>query len=392
MSTSILGIGTAVPAVQLVQDEAVDLSTVISHLGEEHANKLRRIYRGSKIRTRHMAVLSGLSKSNGNGDADSHADSDTHNDTGGHLHQEAIRTGDDWNVPFYHRPTSDDDRGPLTGDRIEQYETHAADLAEIAATQVFEKTSIQPQQIDHLVTVSCTGFSAPGVDIAMFDRLDFRRNVRRTHVGFMGCHGVFNGLRVADAMVHRHGGTALICAVELCSVHFAYGHNLDKLIANSLFADGAGAVIVRKDDDASGPWTLRDSASRVLEGTQHLMTWRIGDHGFEMTLAASLPDVIRENLPGFLNEWLAQNDLSLADIQSWAVHPGGPRVLQAVQESLELTDDAMAASYNVLEHYGNMSSPTVLFILEQLKREEKTGPCVVLGFGPGLTIEAMLLD
>ncbi len=376
----IIGIGTAVPPVKLSQAEAVELTATFGQVEANRFDKIERIYRGSRIQNRHMAVLSDLQKSNGNGDGNGN----------GHT-REPIQTGDDWNIPFYHRPTDRDDRGPLTGDRIEQYETYAADLAKIAAQQALNHGGVDAKQIDHLVTVSCTGFAAPGVDVSLFERLGLRPNVRRTHVGFMGCHGLFNGLRVADAMVHRYGGKALVCAVELCSVHFAYGNSLDKLIANSLFADGAGAVVLANDPPTNPIWQLQTNASRVLPHTTDLMTWRIGDHGFEMTLSPRLPDVIQSHLHEHVASWLSEHDLSIKDVNAWAIHPGGPRILQAAQESLGLDENDVQASYTVLERFGNMSSPTVLFILEQLRRTDARGPCVALGFGPGLTVEGMLL-
>jgi len=122
------------------------------------------------------------------------------------------------------------------------------------------------------------------------------------------------------------------------------------------------------------------------------MGWTVGDHGFEMTLSRRVPTLIAKHLRPWLNSWLADNELSLPEVRSWAVHPGGPKIISAVEESLELADDALAASRGVLAEYGNMSSPTVLFVLDRLRKQSAPRPCVALGFGPGLVAEAALFE
>jgi predicted naringenin-chalcone synthase len=209
----------------------------------------------------------------------------------------------------------------------------------------------------------------------------------------MGCHGVLNALRVADAFVAGDPTAGvLLASVELCSLHYQYGTDPQKLVANALFADGAAALVARRvERDDRDLWRVAALGSFVMPDSEDGMTWRIGDHGFEMTLSPRVPQLIAAHLRPWLTAWLAASGLRLEQVGSWAVHPGGPRVLTSVAEALELPDRAMDASAEVLAEYGNMSSPTILFVLERLEQTGAAKPCVALAFGPGLTAEAALL-
>ena len=168
--------------------------------------------------------------------------------------------------------------------RMQRYEAEAADLAAQAATNALAAADCTADEIVHLVTVSCSGFSAPGVDVGLIERLGLRRDVSRTHVGFMGCHGAMNGLRVAAAFAKSQPGCkVLVACVEICSIHHQYPQHFDHLVANALFSDGAAAVVVSAGKAQVGQWQLVDQRSHVLPDTAEVMTWRIGDHGFEMT-------------------------------------------------------------------------------------------------------------
>jgi predicted naringenin-chalcone synthase len=300
------------------------------------------------------------------------------------------------------------DLGPTTGKRMQYYEAEIGELAHAACEAAFADSPVQKQSITHIVTVSCTGFNAPGFDIELIHSLPLARSTMRTHVGFMGCHGGMNGLRVANAYVTADpSARVLLCTSEACSLHFQYGWSTDKLVANSLFSDGAAAMIIAGDTtldssasadstasvNSNGPrWKIIDSASFIVPDTTEAMAWRIGDHGFEMHLSTAVPDMIEQWLPEFLNGFLAKHNLSRADIASWAIHPGGPKILDAVQLSLQLGEHHMQPSRDILATCGNMSSPTVFFILDKLRKARQTGPCVILGFGPGLTVEAALVE
>jgi predicted naringenin-chalcone synthase len=271
-------------------------------------------------------------------------------------------------------------------------------LALTSCRRALADAGIESDTITHLITVSCTGFVAPGFDVQLIEELPLRRETERTHIGFMGCHGAMNALRIARGLIEsRPENVVLLCAAELCSLHFQYEWTADNVVANSLFSDGAAALIIRSapadsSGDANGGLGVRviASGSFLVPNTADEMTWNIGDHGFKMRLAASVPDIVCEWLPGWMNSWLGRSGYALADIAGWIVHPGGPRILDAVESCLELPEGCLTTSRDILSECGNMSSPTVLFILERTRRSLR-GPCVMLGFGPGLTIEAALL-
>ena len=280
-------------------------------------------------------------------------------------------------------------RIPGTADRMTAYEKHAGRLAVEAASAAIDEDPAGPAGITHLVTASCTGFTAPGVDRRIIETVGIPANVRRTHVGFMGCHAAVNALAVARAFATedpRH--RVLMVCVEISSVHFHHDPRLDRLISNTLFADGAAAAVIAAGD--TGP-EISTTAGTIIPDTVDAMAWRIGDRGFEMTLGAEVPDRLRESLPAWIEGVLATRDLSIDAIGGWAIHPGGPKVIDAVLESLELPESAGATSRSVLREHGNMSSVTLLYILDRLARGEVPRPWVGLAFGPGLAGEFLLV-
>jgi len=362
MSFEIIGIGTAVPRGMVTQEDAARLAVAACGGVHNWAATLPKLYEQTQIRTRHSVLIS--SSSNG---------------------RPATQA-------FFPAARGTEDRGPSTAARIERYEANAADLADRAAAAALDSAGARAMEISHLVTVSCSGFSAPGVDIELIERLGLRRDVSRTHVGFMGCHGALNGLRVGSALAaSTPGSKVLVCCVEICSIHHQYTNDFQQLVANALFSDGAAAVVGTSTINRDDSWQIVDQRSYLLPNTAELMSWRIGDNGFQMTLSMQVPTVIRENLRPWLAAWLAEHDLAISDVRGWAVHPGGPMILTACEESLALDSADLWASHEVLSEFGNMSSPTVLFILERLRAAGDGLPCVILAFGPGMTIEAALL-
>ena len=307
---------------------------------------------------------------------------------------ESTDTGGDARQSIYQPPSEQRPLGPTTAERMQLYERHAGTLATTATRQALQAACRDARDITHLVTVSCSGFHAPGFDIELLQSAGLSPSVARTHVGFMGCHGALNGLRVADAFLKADPtACVLLCCVELCSLHHQYGWSPDRIVSNALFADGAAAVVLTSAEVASPEkWKLIASGSVVLPDTLGDMGWRIRDNGFEMTLSARVPDLISQHLRPWLSDWLGSRGVSLSEIGAWAFHPGGPRILSAAGEALGLQREQWATSESVLAEFGNMSSPTILFILDRLRHEGATGPCVALAFGPGLTIEAALLD
>jgi predicted naringenin-chalcone synthase len=282
--------------------------------------------------------------------------------------------------------------GPTTHERMQYYEEHAAPLACEAAARALLESPYEAADITHLITVSCTGFAAPGVDVQLMSQLPLAPTVERLNIGFMGCHGAINGLRAALAVANADPqARVLLCAVELCSLHYHFQWDPERFIGNVLFADGAAAVVGAQSSDVRDAWQVTASGSCLLPDSTDAMTWTVGDHGFEMTLSSRVPDLIGEHLRPWLSQWLAKQGLTIGDIGSWAIHPGGPRIVRAVEESLELPRDATAVSREVLSQCGNMSSPTVLFIIDRLRARQAARPCVTLGFGPGLVAEVALI-
>jgi len=362
MTLRLAGIGTALPEHAIRQQDAAEAAKAFCVVGADQQRLMSVLYRRTGVRSRHSVLLNAS--------------------TDGVLDRQE----------FYAPARDADDRGPTTATRMQRFEADATELAFRASRSALDNAGVAAREITHLVSVSCSGFSAPGFDLQLIQRIELSAGIARTHVGFMGCHGAMNALRVARAFAESSpAARVLICAVELCTLHQRYGWDPEQIVANALFADGAAAVVGRADDSADGEWCLVDQASAVIPGTGDYMSWRIGDHGFKMTLSARVPEVIRAQLRPWLESWLARHRLTIGDVGSWAVHPGGPRIVQACQDALVLDPSQLAASREVLAEFGNMSSPTVLFILDRLQARQANRPCVALAFGPGLTIEAALL-
>jgi predicted naringenin-chalcone synthase len=214
--------------------------------------------------------------------------------------------------------------------------------------------------------------------------------VHRWQIGFMGCQAALQGLQAADAICRAdpQAVVLLVCA-ELCTLHFQRQPNAENLVANSLFADGAAAVILSSavDKTAAPLCGLECFSSYLAPATRELISWRIGDKGFQMGLNLEVPQALGALLPDFI-EALLPNGAG-ARINAWAVHPGGRAILDTVQRVLGLEEAHLSASRAVLRQYGNMSSPTVLFVLDRLLAEQPQADGVALSFGPGLSLEGM---
>jgi predicted naringenin-chalcone synthase len=372
-----LGIGTATPA-SISQSTCAQLAEEFAGLSKEGTDGqrawLKRVFLRSGVEQR-GTVLAGMQNP---------APPDA---------PERVRD-------FYSNPEQIGPQGPGTAVRMRLYADAAPPLAARACREALAAAAMETSEITHLVTVSCTGFFAPGLDVELITRLELSPDIRRTHIGFMGCHAAFNALAMArDIVRSTPSACVLVCCVELCTLHFAYGWDPEKLVANALFADGAAACVVAADDpedlESSGiaRWRLLDSASLLLGGSREAMTWKIGDHGFAMTLSATLPALINAHVRDWCGGWLAGRGLDIAEVERWAIHPGGPRILNAVRDALQLSPEHMLASEGILRNQGNMSSTTVLFVLQQLLHSSHAGDrCVAIGFGPGLTAEGMLLE
>lgn len=363
MDFNILGLGTAVPSHTMSQEESAALARTVICRTEQQERVLTGLYRKAGVSNRFTAVP----------------------------HQRALEwlpqaESTDTVAPL---PAI---RGPTTGERMQLFAEHALPLARQAAERALHESGVECKDITHLVIVSCTGFSAPGVDVGLIRELNLPSTTQRVQVGFMGCHGAINGLRAAQALAAAdRKANVLFCAVELCSLHYRFDWDPPKIVANALFGDGAAALVGRAGDhEDTNRWRVAATGSCLLPDSQDAMSWNIGDYGFEMTLAASVPELIRQHLRPWLSQWLAGYGQSIESVGSWAIHPGGPRILHACGEALGLPREQLAVSEEILAEYGNMSSPTILFIVNRLRQRRADRPCVALAFGPGLTAEAVL--
>ena len=363
MSLAILGIGTATPAREIPQAAAADLAASFANAVPGHERALSAIYRQTRIRARGSVLLEDPA-------------------------------GKPFAQSFFPPADSAGGGGPSTAARMARYAAEAGPLALAAARRSLVGSGVEVADVTHLVTCSCTGFANPGVDLDIVRGLGLAADVSRTHVGFMGCHGAFNALRVAEAFATADASAVvLVVCVELCSLHFQYGSRSDAVVANSIFADGAAALVgVGPDHPLAGDadWQVERHWSRLLPDSQGEMGWVIGDQGFEMSLSARVPGIIQREIAAVVAAALGDAGLVGGDIGSWAVHPGGPRVLANVATALGLDEGALVLSHEVLAAHGNMSSATILFILER-QLPAGVGPCVALAFGPGLTAEMALL-
>ncbi len=281
--------------------------------------------------------------------------------------------------------------GPGTADRLALYTQHAAALSKQSSLIALERANIEPSRITHIITASCTGFEAPGIDQLLVTSLNLRRNVSRTHIGFMGCHAAVNCLAVARSIAAADASAIiLICCVELSSIHMHFSDRPDQLVANALFADGAATTILSQSKDATLP-ELRACSSWLFADSESSMSWKIGDHGFEMKLAQDVPDQLTRNVPHWLDTILDSCQLNRSQIQGWAIHPGGPKIVEGLAKALSLPEGATDDSLGVLRAHGNMSSATVLFILDAMMRRSLSRPWVGMAFGPGLAAEAVVL-
>jgi predicted naringenin-chalcone synthase len=357
MSLSISGLGTALPPFSITCEQMAAFTRSFCCQDADQAELLRLLFARSGVRRKHSVILQGECR--------------------------------DGLVPQDFYPAVNCGRGPSTGQRMQAYEKFAPPLAMEASRKALSEAGVLPDDVTHLVTVSCTGFMAPGVEMSLIEGLSLRPTVERNHIGFMGCHGAINGLKVArGCLAAEPDARVLLCAVELCSLHLFSGWDPEKIVANALFADGAGAVVCQNSDTAD--WRLTAVGTLRIPDSGAAMTWKIGDHGFEMELSRRIPELIARNLRGWVEAWLDRQGLKLAQIGSWAVHPGGPKILDAVKLALALPESALETSREVLAECGNMSSPTVLFIIDRMRRAAAPRPCVALGFGPGMVVEAAL--
>lgn len=345
----ILGIGTLAPA-RVEQARIIDIALSLIDGSESQRDLLRRIYSRCGVERRGISL----------------------EEAPGRL------------STFYPPTTS-----PSTSARMKAYERLAPTLAGLASAEALERADVPPSRVTHLITVSCTGFVSPGVDAALIETMLLARSVKRINIGFMGCHAALNAIETARSIARADpDARVLVCCVELCSLHLAYAWEMQRIVSNALFADGAAAVVIGQSDEA-GRWEIVETASLLIPDSKPDMGWVIGDNGFEMTLSPHVPARVEAGIRAWCDAWLAEAGTNVEAIDHWAVHPGGPKVLCAAASGLGIDPLHLSVSRDVLREFGNMSSGTVLFILDRL--DASRGQCVSLAFGPGLVMEGLLL-
>jgi predicted naringenin-chalcone synthase len=363
--SKIISIGTAVPAFKHEQQNILQFMQEAYALNDVDARKLRFLYHQSSIATRYSTI------------ADYSADKTA------------------WE--FY--PQTDNiEPFPSLEKRMLWYKNNAAALS-VNAIKNCLSGNVIPNEITHLITVSCTGMSAPGLDLEVMEILDLPKNIYRTSINFMGCYAAIHALKMADAICKTEvDAKVMIVCTELCTLHFQREATRDNMASSLLFADGAAGVLVTHDDDLQKGLFLKGFYSEVIAKGKNDMSWELSSSGFLMTLSGYVPDLIEADFGPLMGRALNKVGLTNTDISNWCIHPGGKRILDAIHKSLDFKNGELNESYEVLQEYGNMSSPTILFVLKKImdsinnfSKEIDTNKNIFgAAFGPGLTMETFV--
>ncbi len=296
----------------------------------------------------------------------------------------------------FYPPTVDLEPFPCLNKRMQWFDEHAAPLS-VKSIQKCIDGKIGKDEITHLITVSCTGMSAPGLDLEIMEMMELPRHIFRTSVNFMGCYAAIHALRLADAIsIADQKANIVIVCTELCTLHFQKEISTDNITSTLLFSDGSAALLVQHASSPGKGLHIQNFFSDVSFKGKQDMSWKLSTTGFLMTLSGYLPDLVKEDFNGFVNKALANASLERSDITHWCIHPGGKKILEAIEKSMAMPEGNLAHSYQVLNDYGNMSSPTILFVLQRIFDELKVSPApekaTIFGaaFGPGLTMETFI--
>jgi alkylresorcinol/alkylpyrone synthase len=277
-------------------------------------------------------------------------------------------------------------------DRNAVYLEAAEKLFVEAATAAIEKAGLEPQQIDGVVTVSTTGIATPSLDARVFQRVGFRDDVRRVPVFGLGCAGGVNGLALASRLAAAEPGTRwLFVTVETCSISIRLdSDDPAAVVATALFGDGAAAAVVTAGEHSLA--RIAGSAEKIWPETLRIMGWDVEDPGLAVVFDRAIPPFIEAELAGAVDGMCAQLGISREDIDRFCCHPGGVKVLDAIEQALELGQGALNLEREVLRDYGNMSAPTVMFVLDRLLQRGLPDRVMMTAFGPGFTCAGLLLE
>jgi predicted naringenin-chalcone synthase len=364
MKAYVTAIGTAVPQYKSNQMDIAKFMSKAHNYINGHELKLQSLYKATSIETRY-SVLKDYSSQNGNSFFPNSADLE----------------------PF-----------PTTGDRMKVYKSEALNLSKRAIEDCIARVDgAALHDITHLITISCTGMYAPGLDIELIHELGLPSDTKRTAINFMGCYAAINGLKVADAICRSDANAkVLMVAVELCTIHFQKEATDDNLFANALFADGAAAVLIEGTPRRGLSLSMEQFVCELDANSSDDMAWAIGNYGFEMKLSAYVPKVIQNGISQLSANLLDNLQKHNIKVDYYAIHPGGKKIVDVIEAELQLTPEDTAPSREVLKNYGNMSSPTVLFVLRQIMNKitiaDNHKHIMSFAFGPGLTLEGALLE
>jgi len=270
--------------------------------------------------------------------------------------------------------------------RMDIYKKSAADLGCKAVFDALDGDSLK--DFTHLISVSCTGLSAPGLDIELVKKLGLPSDIHRTSVNFMGCYAAIHALKLAEAFCQsQNNAKVLVVLVELCTIHFQKENTLDFITSNLLFGDGAACCII--ENKGTG-YEIKNFYSKLYIENEHSMSWNVSSTGFLMGLKPDVPEVVENNMEEFVKTSLNKNGFEMDDIDNWVIHPGGKSILQATEKALRLNKKDLKPSYEILRQFGNMSSCTLIFVLKSLQSKAEQ-LSFLAGFGPGITMESMIL-
>jgi predicted naringenin-chalcone synthase len=353
--SKIVSIGTALPAYCHQQMDILGFMQKVYAGSEMEKRKLRFLYQQSGINQRYSVIA----------------------DYSRHVH--------DWK--FY--PQAENlEPFPSLEQRMAIYHKYAP-LLSIDAIRNCLHDVAHPHQITHLLTVSCTGMSAPGLDLQVMELMELDKNIFRTSINFMGCYAAIHALKLADALcIAEPKAKVLLVCTELCTLHFQRESTMDNITSSLLFGDGAAAALICSDDDQLHGIRISGFHSEVIPKGKRDMAWELSSSGFLMTLSGYVPELIEEDFAEVVTRALKKSDLQLQQVDHWCIHPGGKKILEAIEHSMHLKKENLEASYKTLHEYGNMSSATILFVLkEMLARIGKGKNIFAAAFGPGLTVE-----
>ena len=285
---------------------------------------------------------------------------------------------------------------PDTKKRMNEYEKWAKILTKNAVEKIISKTNFPPEELNKMITISCTGFFAPGIDYYLINEFNFPFEIKRMNIGFMGCAASLIGMdSVLQAMSNSKESNTLLISVELCSLHLQTEPSRDNILANLIFADGCAAALFSNSSkyNQEGKLDLIRTDSILFKDSSKYMGWKIGNSGFEMMLSSDLPRIILNEAVPALKKQFEEHDIDINSVKHWALHPGGRAILDSLQSGLQLPDAQMLPSRNVLKNFGNLSSASILYVLKEIMnsgRVKKGELCCAVAFGPGLTMETAL--